>query len=205
MALLQDYGLVFDMVICLLLVVAIGYAAALNRKLAALRDAKRDMELLFTEFGKATSEAQGGLVALKEAGGTAGEALAKNVGDACRLADEMAFLVKKGNEIADRLEVQIAASRKATQAAAALRPEAPQAAAPKSAPAAQAPKAALQPAPQPAPQPTLGSAVLESGALDGVKGAMASGEGAPKGIAKLAKRKLSNADSELMRTLQAIR
>lgn len=230
MALLQDYGLVFDMVISLLLVVAIGYAAALNRKLTRLRDAKRDMEKLFAEFASATSEAQGGLMALKEGSGTAGEALAKNVSDACRLADEMAFLVKKGNEIADRLEVQISASRKATQAVAgaaaggatALRPEMP--------PAATAKKVQAGPAQAQAPQTaaaeirapeTLGEAALESGALDalkaraqsfgakeglGAKDSPGAKEGAPRGLAaKLAKRKLSQADSELMRTLQAIR
>ena len=218
MALLQDYGLVFDAVICLLLVVAIGYAGALNRKLTQLRDAKRDMEKLFAEFASATNEAQGGLMALKEGSGTAGQALAKNVSDACRLADEMAFVVKKGNEIADRLEVQVAASRKATQAAAqtatgaapALRPEMPQA------PQTQTRASSLQPS-QPRPSEphvpeTLGAAALESGALDAVKAraqgladGLAAKDGAPRGIAKLAKRKLSEADSELMRTLQAIR
>jgi len=212
MALLQDYGLVFDAVICLLLVVAIGYAAALNRKLTLLRDAKRDMEKLFAEFASATDEAQGGLMALKEGSGTAGQALAKNVTDACRLADEMAFLVKKGNEIADRLEVQIAASRKASQAAPPLRAEMPQAPQPAKMPQAQAPQASQSRAPE-----TLGAAALESGALDAVKAraaqsltdslseGLAAKESAPRGIAKLAKRKLSEADSELMRTLQAIR
>ncbi len=217
MALLQDYGLVFDAVICLLLVVAICYAATLNRKLTQLREAKRDMEKLFAEFASATNEAQGGLMALKEGSGTAGEALAKNVSDACRLADEMAFLVKKGNEIADRLEVQIAASRKATQAATgvapALRAEMPQV------PQAKASRAqALQPrTAEPRAPETLGAAALESGALDAVKAraaqsltdsltdSLAAKESAPRGIAKLAKRKLSEADSELMRTLQAIR
>ncbi|WP_193371065.1 DUF6468 domain-containing protein [Pelagibius marinus] len=214
MALLQDYGLVFDAVICLLLVVAIGYAVALNRKLTLLRDAKRDMEKLFAEFASATNEAQGGLMALKEGSGTAGQALAKNVSDACRLADEMAFLVKKGNEIADRLEVQIAASRKASQVVAPLRKEMPQAPQPVKPPHSQAPQA---PQAQPRAPETLGAAALESGALDAVKARAAQGladgladglaakEGAPRGIAKLAKRKLSEADSDLMRTLQAIR
>jgi hypothetical protein len=208
MALLQDYGLVFDAVICLLLVVAIGYAGALNRKLTQLRDAKRDMEKLFAEFASATNEAQGGLMALKEGSGTAGQALAKNVSDACRLADEMAFLVKKGNEIADRLEVQVAASRKASQTAAPLRAEMPQA--PQTRASSPQPS---QPRPsEPRVPETLGAAALESGALDAVKAraqgladGLAAKEGAPRGIAKLAKRKLSEADSELMRTLQAIR
>lgn len=226
MAVLQDYGLVFDIVIAVLLVTAIGYASVLNRKLTALRNAKKDMEMLFAEFAAATSQAQGGLQALKEGSGPAGEALARSVSDACRLADEMAFLVKKGNEIADRLEVQIAASRKASQVtssrvtpspstgsgATALRPAAPQAPqATKLAPPAADGSAepAMKSPIKSAAEPTLGRAILESGALDAVKQQGAAGRvpeaAAPRGIAKLAKGKLSNADSELMRALQAIR
>jgi hypothetical protein len=183
---LQDLGLVFDVAICLLLVMTIGYAMALNRKLGLLRDAKRDMEKLFAEFASATNEAQGGLQALKQHSGEAGENLARNVDDACRLADEMAFLVKKGNEIANRLESAIAASRKASvtagaggEASAARAETAPtmRAQAPSIAKAEIATPAAARPAETPA----------------------------PRGLAKLTKRKLSDADSELMRALQAIR
>ncbi len=188
---LQDYGLVFDVVICVLLVTTIGYAMALNRKLTLLRDAKKDMEKLFAEFAAATGEAEGGLKALKEGSGVAAESLAKNVNDACRLADEMAFLVKKGHEIADRLEVAVAASRKVQQTAQPL--------------TATSPKSA-------APAPSLGSATDDRPLHDLTKapGAKETAEeiarpGKPNAIAKLAKRKLSGADTELMRALQAIR
>ena len=178
MAWLQDYGFVFDIAICLLLVTTIGYAVVLNRKLSVLRDARGEMEKLFADFAAATGEAEGGLQALKESSSVAGETLAQKVDDACRLADEMAFLVKKGNEIADRLEVAISASRKAARAA-----ETSSRAGPDTAPATAA-----------APSPTAAGAKI--GAV---------GETAPRGFAKLAKRKLSSADSELMRALQAIR
>src|SRR3546814_10751941 len=114
---LQDYGLILDAVICVLLVTAIGSAIALNRRLAVLRSARGEMEKLGADFAAATGQAEGGLKALKQGSGEAAQALAKNVGDACRLAEEMAFLVKKGNEIADRLEVAISASRKASLSA----------------------------------------------------------------------------------------
>jgi len=177
---LQDYGLVFDVAICVLLLTTIGYAMALNRKLTLLRDAKKDMEKLFAEFAAATGEAEGGLQALKEGSGIAAESLAKNVNDACRLADEMAFLVKKGNEIADRLEVQIAASRKVNPAAAVGL------------------SGLATPAAAPVERATVG-AVKPQAPQD------PAAEAAARGIAKLTKRKLSGADSELMRTLQAIR
>src|SRR3546814_9591001 len=112
MSWLPDYGLVSDAVLCLLLMTAIGYAVALNRKLAALRSTRGELEKLFADFAAATGQAEGGLQALKQGSGDAAQALARNVSDACRLADEMAFLVKKGNEIADRLETAISASRK---------------------------------------------------------------------------------------------
>ena len=179
---LQDYGLAIDIAICLLLVTTIGYAVALNRKLNVLRAARGEMEKLFTDFATATEQAEGGLQALKQHSGEAGETLARNVDDACRLADEMAFLVKKGNEIAGRLEVAIASSRKTAEAAGPqLRAEAPQA------PMTVAPSV-----------PGPGSATNGGQNLSG-------GNDAPRGIAKLAKRKLSSADSDLMRALQAIR
>lgn len=187
MSWLQDYGLVFDVVICVLLMTTIGYAMALNRKLTQLRNAKKDMEKLFGEFAAATGEAEGGLKALKEGSGVAAETLAKNVADACRLADEMAFLVKKGHEIADRLEVAVSASRKAQQS-----PQPLTAASPKPAAAA----------------PSLGSATDDRPALDPAKAQAAREAAHPaktNAIAKLAKRKLSGADTELMRALQAIR
>ena len=182
MSWLQDYGLVFDSVICVLLVTTIGYAMALNRKLNTLRAARGELEKLFADFAAATGQAEGGLQALKEGSAQASESLAKNVTDACRLADEMAFLVKKGNEIADRLEVQVAASRKLNQTGASLHPAASPAAT--AATAADRLEAALKPQTPPD---------------------AATQQAAARGIAKLAKRKLSGADSELMRALQVIR
>jgi hypothetical protein len=186
MSWLHDYGLVFDAVLCLLLVTAIGYAMALNRKLGVLRSSRGEIEKLIADFTAATGQAEGGLQALKQGSGVAGEALAKNVSDACRLAEEMAFLVKKGNEIADRLEVAITASRKASQLAGQMQttataplPQAP-------APGAAAERLVREPAkPQARSEPDTAAAA--------------------RGIAKLTRRKLSGADSELMRTLQAMR
>lgn len=174
MSWLQDYGVVFDAAIILLLVVTIGYAMALNRKLSVLRQARGEMEKVIADFAAATGQAENGLKALHEGSGEAAAALARNVSDACRLADEMAFLVKKGNEIADRLEVAISASRKAAPAGGPL----PAAAA---APLPQAPTARPQADPE------------------------ADAAAAARGIAKLAKRRLSGADSELIRSLQAMR
>ncbi|NIA69449.1 hypothetical protein HBA54_12685 [Pelagibius litoralis] len=181
---LQDYGLVFDIAICVLLVTTIGYAMVLNRKLSELRSARGDMEKMITEFTAATGQAEGGLQTLKKRSVDAGEGLAKNVDDACRLADEMAFLVKKGHEIADRLEVAVAASRKLEREE-----------------SRSVEKLAKQ---------QLHRAPMDITKMDRTQSqsqhAAASETAKPvSGLAKLAKRKLSGSDSELMRTLQAMR
>jgi Domain of unknown function (DUF6468) len=182
MSWLQDYGVVFDGAIILLLVITIGYAMVLNRKLGVLRQARGEMEKVFADFAAATGQAESGLKALQQGSGEAAVALAGNVSDACRLADEMAFLVKKGNEIADRLEVAISASRKV------------------------GPLTAPTPAPMQAAAP-LPQAPAAGGAdrLSREARSEADAAAAARGIAKLAKRKLSGTDSELMRTLQAMR
>jgi hypothetical protein len=181
MSWLQDYGLVFDIVISLLLMTAIAYAIALNRKLNVLRAARGDIEKLFADFSAATGRAEGGLQALKQGSADASVSLAKNVTDACRLAEEMAFLVAKGNEIADRLEVAITASRKVNQAQ--VHGGSPEA-------AAAVPD---------------GAAATERRGIDAMAPPAAPEKAAPRGIARFTRRKLSGADSELMRALQTIR
>src|SRR3546814_13535395 len=69
MSWLPDYGLVYDAVLCLLLMTDIGYAVALNRKLAALRSTRGELEQLFADFADATGQAQGGLQARKQGSG----------------------------------------------------------------------------------------------------------------------------------------
>ena len=185
MAWLQDYGLVFDVVVCALLVVTIGYAMVLNRKLNDLRAARGEMEKLVADFANATGKAEGGLQALKDRSVEAGQGLAKNVDDACRLADEMAFLVKKGHEISDRLEVSLAASRKLEKQTAE--------------PVGRLAKQALHQAP-------MDITKMERKPFqDSPTVAEPDPNKAARGIAKLAKKKLSRSDSELMRTLQAMR
>ena len=182
---LQDYGLVLDVAICVLLLTTIGFAAVLNRKLSELRAARGEMEKLVADFAAATDKAENGLQALRDSSRNVGEGLAKTVDDACRLAEEMAFLLKKGNEIADRLEVSIAASRKHDR-------EDPK-------PAGGLAKQSLHRAP-------MSITKMERKAMQGDPAAPAPQPAKPSnGIAKLAKRTLSRSDSELMRTLQAMR
>jgi len=99
-----DFTLVFDAMIIVLLVITIFYAVILNRRLEAFRDAKDEIQAVVTEFSGALAQAGQGMATLKEAADIGGDALQNAVGQATRLADDLAFLKDKGDATADRLE-----------------------------------------------------------------------------------------------------
>lgn len=107
-------SLFLDFALIVLLAVTIGYAASLNRKLAALRRNKAEMEKLAAAFAQSTVKAEDGIARLKA--DTA--SLQALTGKAQGLRDDLAFLTERANTAADRLEDMIRASRNRTPAAA---------------------------------------------------------------------------------------
>ncbi len=100
----MEFNLIFDVLIAILLVATIAYAAVLNRKLGALRDAKSEMEALFASFSESTERAGSGVEMLKQEAGRSGEALHNKVAAARGLADDLSFLIERGTKLADRLD-----------------------------------------------------------------------------------------------------
>lgn len=107
----MNLALVLDGAIALLLVATIGYAAVLNRRLTALRRTRSEMEALVGQFSEVAERAQSGLAEVQRAASQSGETLEKHLGEARGLADDLAFMVEKGNGLADRLDNQISAAR----------------------------------------------------------------------------------------------
>ena len=99
-----DFNLIFDALIAVLLVATISYAAVLNRKLGALRDAKSEMEALFASFSDSAARAGSGVEMLKQEAGRSGEALHNKVAAARGLAEDLGFLIERGTKLADRLD-----------------------------------------------------------------------------------------------------
>ena len=100
-----------DVIVAVLLVFTIGYAVALNKRLAALRKDREALEKLASDFAKATVRAENGIKRLKSASGEAADILKENLSMARELRDDLAFLVERGETAADRLEDSIRASR----------------------------------------------------------------------------------------------
>lgn len=107
----EQLALAVDLVIGVLLLTTIAYAAILNRKLTQLRSAKDEMAQLLEDFGQATVRAEDGLKALRVASGEAGEALQRDITKGNGLADDLMFLIERAGGLADRLEGALAQGR----------------------------------------------------------------------------------------------
>ena len=108
---MSTWALAFDVVIAVLLVATISYAAVLNRKLSALRSAKDELAKLLGSFGEATARADAGLEAIRQAAASSGQALQSQVEEARSLTADLQFLVERAGLAADKTESAIANDR----------------------------------------------------------------------------------------------
>lgn len=132
---------VLDVVVAVLLVVAIGAAIVLNRRLVAFRAARSDFEQFIERFNSAAARAESGVNALKLTSDATGRALQQTVVRAQALRDEMTFFIERAEPMIDRLSAAHRAAAEAVRpapAAPAVPPAPPR-------PAPQAPVATAEP------------------------------------------------------------
>ena len=103
----QEYSLIFDIAVTGLLLVAIYYAAVLNHKLVALGDARGDLQRLVRDLAETTNQAKSDLGGLEQTTAATIDMLQKHADDSHRLADNIAFFVKRGEDVAERLEAAL--------------------------------------------------------------------------------------------------
>lgn len=107
----MEFSLVFDALIAVLLIATIVYAAVLNRKLGALRDAKGEMETLLASFAESTERAGNGIELLKQEAGRSGAALQNQLNAARGLVDDLGFLIERGTSLAQRIDGGVETTR----------------------------------------------------------------------------------------------
>lgn len=113
------YGLILDSLIVVLLIATIVYAAMLNRRLAGLRDNRKELEQAVRSFGEAAARADAGIKGLKRAAEETGQRLQKDVDRGEALKDELTFLVETAEALCARLEAGAGAQGGAHRRAAA--------------------------------------------------------------------------------------
>jgi hypothetical protein len=137
-------SLMFDVLIVVLLAATIGYAIQLSGRLAALRKDRAELDEMAKRFTQAAERAESAIAALKATSETAGKALDQVTVKAQGLRDDLAFMIERGEPLADRLTTSVTASMRQAAPREAPREIAP---APQAAPA---PTPARSAAPEPA-------------------------------------------------------
>lgn len=102
---------VLDLAIILLLILTIIYAVILNRRLTMLRRSRDELAKVVSSFNEATMRAEAGIPKLKKATIEANTALHDRVEKAHTLRDDLAFMIERAEEMADRLEDAVRVGR----------------------------------------------------------------------------------------------
>ena len=100
-------SIILDILVAVLLVVTIGYAVVLNKRLVSLRGDKEELERLTRGFIETTERAETGIGELR----SMTDILHERIKRAESLRDDLLFLMERGNSAADRLEVVVRNAR----------------------------------------------------------------------------------------------
>jgi len=101
------FSLILDMSVAVLLIVMIGYAVTLNKRLGSLRRDKVELQKLALSFGDATARAEESTVQLR----ATIDVLQERIKRAESLRDDLVFLNERGNGTADALEELVRTAR----------------------------------------------------------------------------------------------
>ncbi|MBF0167746.1 MAG: hypothetical protein HQL45_08960 [Alphaproteobacteria bacterium] len=162
-------SIVLDLLLVLVLGAVLAYAVILNKRLTQLRANKEELARVINSFNEATQRAEASIPRLRKAADEVKNQLEERIEKAVSLKDDLAFMIDRGDSMANRLESSVRMARGETMggssasAATAPSPRMPSPPRPMTAsrPAmstqptammAQAPAAMARPAPTRAPQ-----------------------------------------------------
>lgn len=118
----MSWELIGQAVLAVLLLLTIGYCAALERRLRGIRAAHEEMRGLLNEFGKATQQAERGIDKLRTTAQDISTGLQDHIEEAVKLRDELRVMTQSGNTLAEKIERGLVRRERAPQPAAAPAP-----------------------------------------------------------------------------------
>ena len=104
-------GWILDAGLSLLLAATLFHAIRLERALGMLKRDRAELEALVAGFNASTRAAEQGIERLRDAAEGAGRQIARQVESAVRLRDDLAFLMERGDRVADRLDQAVRGAR----------------------------------------------------------------------------------------------
>ena len=96
-------SIALDVALVAMLAGAIFYAVRLNRTIEALREGKGELAALVGRFDDAAAHAERSIAKLGQATAEQGKALDSAIAEAQALRDELAFMLERGDTVADRI------------------------------------------------------------------------------------------------------
>lgn len=102
---------ILDGALSLLLAATLFHAIRLERALGVLKRDRAELEALVAGFNASTRAAEQGIERLRDAAEGAGRQIARQVESAIRLRDDLAFLMERGDRVADRLDQAVRGAR----------------------------------------------------------------------------------------------
>lgn len=97
-------SLLINVAVASLLVAVIIYCRRLSRSIQVLRNSKNEMASLFAQFDDSIARAAESVEELQNATGTTDNLLDERLQKANLIADDLSFMIERGNKLADRLE-----------------------------------------------------------------------------------------------------
>ncbi len=113
---MDDYSVIFDGLLIILLVVFLYYALLLNRRLGGLRESKGELEKVINTFADATTRADKSIAGFKSTAEQSGKNLQDLIDKAQILRDDLAFMIEKADLSADQLEGRLRQNKPAVPA-----------------------------------------------------------------------------------------
>ena len=107
------WGWLLDVVVVVLLAVTLFHAVRLERALGTVRRDRAALAEMLEGFDASTRQAESGIDRLRGLADGAGRQIAKEVQAATALRDDLAFLIERGERLADRVDGLIRAGRAA--------------------------------------------------------------------------------------------
>lgn len=104
-------SLLLNFLIVVLLMATISYCWVLNKRIKILQDGRNELASLLNHFDESTTKASETILALQSASKKIGENIQAKIDKVNYLIDDLAFMVEKGNHLADKLEANFAVNR----------------------------------------------------------------------------------------------
>jgi hypothetical protein len=100
----QNFGLILDLLVVVMLGATIFYAAVLSRRLSQLRGDRGELQSAVRGLAEAAVKADASVKGMRATADEAGGRLQAQIDRAQGLRDELTFLIDAGESLADRLE-----------------------------------------------------------------------------------------------------